>query len=171
MTDKTENSRDASLFGMGGELFHKALSFIQGFMFDHDGKYPSVTALQVEFGIGYPRARRLLWGITRGGYVSSGENAQAVVNAGHDRMRKSEFVEVAADVEVADDASSGVELQSSRREDHLYDQVLAYVRGFRNANDGANPSVTRIQMEFGIGYPRARRLLWDIRRDGYLSHA
>lgn len=107
------------------------------------------------------------------GPFTSNEDVQAVVNAWHEHCGEPEFVEGVTDVEdeeEGDDASFGGEQQSSRKKDILYDQVVAYARDHQNTHDGANPSLTSIQSEFGIGYPRAHRLVMEMKRNGDLRN-
>lgn len=104
------------------------------------------------------------------GPFASNSDVQAVVEAWHDHCGDPEFLEGVSD---AEDEEEDMDLSSSegerpRKQDVLYDEVVQHCRNYQSSHDGEAPSISSLQVEFGIGYGRAKRLMVNMKKNGDL---
>lgn len=102
------------------------------------------------------------------GPFARNEEVEAVVNAWKDHCGDPQYVEGVTDYhdEEEDDGMQDDGGQGQGRRDELYDRVLAHVRDYQNENGGRIPSITSMQVAFGIGYPRAKKILAQMKQSG-----
>lgn len=60
------------------------------------------------------------------------------------------------------------DLECLSKQDVLYEDVQQYCHDYQISHDGKAPSISTLQLAFGIGYGRAKRLLLKIKQTGDL---
>ncbi len=107
------------------------------------------------------------------GPFASNEDVSAIVNAWNEHCGDPNFIEGVTDVEEEEEDSdlsySDSSMGMSSRTDVLYDTVLAHVLEYQNQNNGTPPSISSLQADFGIGYPRAKKLFAMMKKKGDLK--
>lgn len=136
--------------------YAKVLSFAKAYMADHDGKSPSVTAVQMECGLGYPLAKRMLREVP--GYQDPTTRIEIYENL-IEESEQEEWPRLLPREEMI-----------LCRKDELYAKVGAYCRAYAAGHEGQMPSLLNIEFEFDIRYPRAKHLFQALKQDGYLYH-
>ncbi len=104
------------------------------------------------------------------GPFASGDDVKAIVNAWKEHCGEPEYLQGVTD---AQDDSEDADLSSfgtdrAKKLDPLYETIVAFVRDYQNQNNGSTPSITQMQVEFGIGYPRTKKILAQMKRNGDL---
>lgn len=105
------------------------------------------------------------------GPFTSNEDVKNIVGAWHDYAGDPEYLEGVADVEEEESESFSDPLSGSSdsgSRDSMYDQVAEYARDYCQKYQKA-PSISGIQIQFGIGYTRAKRLVVQLTRDGVID--
>ena len=102
------------------------------------------------------------------GPFARNEEVEAVVGAWKDHCGDPQYVQGVTDYhdEEEDEGMQDDGSQGQGRRDELYDRVLAHVRDYQNENGGRTPSITSLQVAFGIGYPRAKKILAQMNKAG-----
>lgn len=104
------------------------------------------------------------------GPFASNEDVNAVVSAWKEHCGEPEYVQGVTDLQ--EDLDEGeISLSSNDRAkklDPLYETIVAYVRDYQNQNNGNTPSITQMQVDFGIGYPRTKKILAQMKKNGDL---
>lgn len=107
------------------------------------------------------------------GPFASNEDVSAIVNAWNEHCGDPNFIDGVTDIEEEEDDSDisygGGSMGMSSRTDDLYDKVVAHVIEYQNQNNGTPPSISSLQAEFGIGYPRAKKLFVMMKKNGDLQ--
>lgn len=107
------------------------------------------------------------------GPFASNEDVSAIVDAWNEHCGDPNFIDGVTDIEEEDDDSDlsydGSSMGMSSRTDPLYDEVVAHVIEYQNQNNGTPPSISSLQAEFGIGYPRAKKLFVMMKKKGDLQ--
>ncbi len=98
------------------------------------------------------------------GFIAN-EDIKRVVQAWHDHLGDPQYVESVTEVpeEEGDDSMQA----DGSKLDKRFDEAAAFVRDFIMTNK-KNPPVSLVQVELGVGYPRARRLVEQLKREGVL---
>ena len=102
------------------------------------------------------------------GPFARNEEVEAVVGAWKEHCGDPQYVQGVTDYhdEEEDEGMQDDGAQGQGRRDELYDRVLAHVRDYQNENGGRTPSITSLQVAFGIGYPRAKKILAQMNKAG-----
>ena len=94
------------------------------------------------------------------GPFSSNDDVASIVQAWIDYAGEPEYVEGVTDIE--DDSDVQIDVSDSQgptARDELFDSVAAYARGeFYQTSKKKILSISEIQMEFGIGFPKAKKI-------------
>lgn len=102
------------------------------------------------------------------GPFARNEEVEAVVDAWKQHCGEPQYVQGVTDYHDDDEDDSASERgdQGAMKRDELYDKVLAHVRDYQNENGGRIPSITSVQIAFGIGYPRTKKILSQMKQAG-----
>ena len=107
------------------------------------------------------------------GPFASNEDVSAVVDAWNEHCGDPNFIDGVTDIEEEEEdidiSYDGGSMGMSSKTDPLYDKVVAYVIEYQNQNSGTPPSISGLQAEFGIGYPRAKRYFVTMKKNGVLQ--
>lgn len=100
------------------------------------------------------------------GPYASNDDVKNVVGAWIEHSGAPEYLEGVSDIpgDEDDSAAGGMQEEPGGGRDRLFEEVAAYARDYYSSNNKI-PSITNIQITFGIGYTRAKRLMMQLQRE------